>query len=148
MVSLETIKSKCHTRIVQVGEYSCNEETCSRLGYPGQVTHARFPRLRSNIRTAVPIRSAKYVTCLIATRFSTRCRPRHIARTPVSPGATHKRGCRSGERGVPRVEGRRRPYERGGHISPEGRRMAVRSSWFWKPAHGGSSVEGALVRRG
>ena len=38
------------------------------------------------------MRSSKYKTCLIPTRFSTRCRPRHIAKTQVSPGATQKTG--------------------------------------------------------
>ena len=54
-------------------------------------TDTEFPGLRSKNCTTVPIRPAKYVTCLIPTRFSTRCRPRQIARMQVSPGATHKR---------------------------------------------------------
>ena len=54
-------------------------------------------------------------------------------------------GSRSGERGGPRVEGRRRLQMKSARVSSEGRRMAVRSSWFWKPPRVGSEVE--VIRR-
>ena len=46
------------------------------------------------------------------------------------------------------MEGEHRSYERIGHVSSEGRVMAVGSSWSCKPPRGSSIVEGNLVGRG
>ena len=73
------------------GEVSAEDEHSCKMFTQGKQVRSGIPRLRSNTCTAVPIRSSKYETGLIPTRFPTRCRPRHIAQTQVSPGVTQKR---------------------------------------------------------
>ena len=72
------------------GEVSAEDEHSCKMFTQGKQVRSGIPRLRSNTCTAVPIRSSKYETGLIPTRFPTRCRPRHIAQTQVSPGVTQK----------------------------------------------------------
>ena len=67
---------------MQLGGHSCKVVTCSRFRYCTHGhTHGQTRNFlaKRNIYTIVPIRSAKYVTRLIPTRFSTWGRPRHIA---------------------------------------------------------------------